>query len=82
MPEEIISFKMKFNRSLEPIKVMLISRKDELDEKAWSAFVEKTENSIIRHPEQYLGSELPQPKTLRIIVKTIFKEFVQRELKA
>jgi len=79
MTNEITLFKTKFNRSLEPIKVMLVSRKDVLNEKDWDAFVKKTEGSIMRNPEQYLGRELPESEVLRAIVKEIFTEFVKRE---
>ncbi len=79
MTDEITSTKMKFNRSLEPIKVMLVNKKDKLDKIRWDAFVERTKESIMRCPDQYLGRDLPNPEILSVVVKEIFADFVSKE---
>ncbi len=79
MTNDISSFKRKFHRTLEPLKVMLINRRIDMTEKQWESFVERTKESVIGHPDQYLGQVLPPPKTLRMIVQQIFEELVHRE---
>ena len=79
MTDEITSIKMKFNRSLEPIKVMLVDKKAKLHKDDWTAFLEMTQDSIIRCPDQYLGADLPHPEILKTIVKEIFMDFIWRE---
>jgi len=58
---------------------MLVNKKDKLDKIEWDAFVKRTEDSIIRCPDQYLGQDLPQRDILRALVKEIFIDFVARE---
>ena len=57
---------------------MLAGRRNEMNEKDWLAFVERTKESVIGHPDQYLGQELPASNTLRIIVQDIFDEVIKR----
>ena len=77
--DEITSIKMKFNRYLEPIKVMLINKKSKLDEKEWGALVGRTQESVVRCPDQYLGRDLPKPEILKALIGEIFLEFYERE---
>lgn len=76
---ENIAYKAKFNRALEPIKVMLVNRRGNLTKEQWLKFVDKTMISVIHHPDQYLGKEIPERETLVFIVKDIFKEFITKE---
>jgi hypothetical protein len=76
MNPEIRTYLNKFNSTLEPIKVMLRYKKDDLTYSDWIAFVERTQASILRNPDQYLGPELPEKESLDIIVKTIFRNFL------
>ena len=76
MDPEIGTYLKKFNTSLEPIKIMLINKKDGLTHSDWLGFVERTKASIIRNPDQYLGPELPEQESLEVIVKTIFTNFL------
>jgi hypothetical protein len=57
---------------------MLAGRRNEMDEQEWLALVEKTKESVLSHPDQYLGQELPPPQTLRLIVQDIFDELIKR----
>jgi len=76
MDPEILTYKKQFNVTLEPFKVMLINRKETLAYHDWRALVERTESSILRNPDQYLGTELPEQESLAIIVKNIFQDFL------
>jgi hypothetical protein len=77
MPGENQFFRLKFNRSLEPIKVMMVKRKNDLSFNEWMSFVERTKVSIIAHPQEYLGVELPPKDGLVELIENIFKDFVK-----
>jgi hypothetical protein len=77
MNPEIITYKKQFNLILEPFKVMLMDRKETLAYQDWRALVERTESGILRNPDQYLGTELPEQESLAIIVKNIFQDFLE-----
>ena len=76
MDPEIVTYKKQFNVTLEPFKAMLINRKETLADHDWRALVERTESSILRNPDQYLGTELPEQESLTIIVRNIFRDFL------
>ncbi|HMI67056.1 MAG TPA: hypothetical protein VK517_13515 [Cyclobacteriaceae bacterium] len=76
MNPEIVLYKEQFNATLDPIKAMLIDKKNRLSYEDWRAFVDRTESSILRNPDQYLGSELPEQESLNFIVNGIFREFL------
>jgi hypothetical protein len=76
MDPEIVMYKKQFNIALEPFKDMLMNRKATLAYPDWRALVERTESSILRNPDQYLGQELPEQESLNVIVKDIFEEFL------
>ena len=78
MFNETTLFRKRFHKSLEPFKIMLASRRSEMSEQEWLAFVEKTKESALGHPDQHLGQELPPPETLRLIVQNIFNELINR----
>jgi hypothetical protein len=70
-------YKRRFNQSLEPIKIMLIDLRHSLAPDAWSAFVQRTKESILRHPDQYIeGSDLPAGDLFYRIISLIFDEFL------
>ena len=77
--DEIKMYRAKFNRTLAPIKVMLVNRKGKLRTEEWLRLVELTQSRIILHPDQYLGRELPQQDTLVAVVMKIFDDFLQIE---
>ena len=80
MTSDITLYKRMFHKSLEPFKVMLAGKRNEMNEQEWLAFVERTKESVIRHPDEYLGQELPPTNTLRLIVQDIFDEVIKRML--
>lgn len=79
MSEDEKLFRAKFNRLLEPIKVMLVNRKKNLSPEDWNDFVQQTKLSVIGHPDQYLGAEIPRQALLVSIVNKIFEEFIVHE---
>ncbi|CAN5343490.1 hypothetical protein BH10BAC4_BH10BAC4_23310 [soil metagenome] len=72
-------YRLKFNRALEPIKVMMVKRKLDLSLNEWISFVERTKMSIIAHPQEYLGDELPAKDGLVELIENIFKDFLKEQ---
>jgi hypothetical protein len=80
MEDQIKIHKSKFNKALEPIKVMLSHKQNILEKEKWVVLVERTRTSIINQPEQYLGADLARKKVLAItLVNTIFEEFIKEK---
>ncbi len=73
-------YKSQFNRKLSPIKLVLMKKKEQLDFEDWLRFVEKTKESILNNPTEYLGAELPANEIIKITMEIIFKEFTSRAL--
>ena len=77
MTAELKTHKLKFNRTLEPFKVMLVNRKTQLTHMDWIDLVNRTKEGILSQPDQYLGKELPDAETLSKIVDRIFVDFLK-----
>ncbi len=77
MTAEIKTHKLKFNRTLEPFKVMLVNRKTQLSPMEWIDLVNRTKEGILSQPDQYLGKELPAAETLSKVVDKIFEDFLK-----
>jgi len=80
MTKDLRQYKTKLNRRLEPIKVMLVNRRTILPTDEWLHFVQKTKASIMVHPDQYLGEELPPPELLTRVIEIIFADFLKDQL--
>lgn len=75
-PSQFAFYRRTFNRQLEPIKVMLVNRKQDLDHDRWLALIDKTRTSLFNHPDQYVViDELPMDLA-QLMVSRIFDEFV------
>jgi hypothetical protein len=75
-PSQLAFYRRTFNRQLEPIKVMLVQRKHDLDHDHWLVLINKTRTSVYNHPDQYvLVDDLPVTLVQSMLVK-IFDEFV------
>lgn len=72
-------YRARFNRTLEPLKVMLVNRKNKLPRRQWIDFVESTRSSVLSHPEEYLGRDLPSHEILDRVVGGIFEDFLRIE---
>lgn len=80
MEELLKIYKRKFNNTLSPIKAMLANRRATSMKSDWLEFVERTKSSVISHPEQYLGNDLPDKSSIIVLVNLIFDEFLQEEI--
>jgi hypothetical protein len=71
-------YKRRFNNSLEPVKIMLVDLRRTQAPDAWMAFVERTRDSIMRNPEQYIegSNDLPPGDAYQRIIALIFEEFL------
>jgi hypothetical protein len=69
---EITRFKLKFNYELEPIKDMLLHRREDMPMHEWLNFVEQTRQSILNNPDQFLEKGLPARDILEIVINRIF----------
>lgn len=79
MTEDIKVIKQKVNAEIQPLKEMLSHRYDPVKKKEWLQFIAKTKNSIIQHPDQYIGMEiLPSPEILSELLNEIFDDYIKR----
>jgi hypothetical protein len=76
---ETAYYRRKFNTALEPIKVMLVSKKRTLTLATWLAFVNKTKSRVLSSPTEYLGEKLPEKDLTNEIVDSLFSDFLKRE---
>jgi hypothetical protein len=77
MEQEVKLYKRRFRNSLEPIMVMFIKRKSEMTTDEWRAFIHRTRSSVLNKPQEFLGHDLPDLLTTRIIVNDLFAEFLK-----
>ncbi|HEY9007337.1 hypothetical protein [Ohtaekwangia sp.] len=75
-PTEIKVIKRIINNQLEPIKVTLMNRKPGMQPDEWASLVDRTKQSILRSPEQYLERVNPEPEILQTILDKIFNELL------
>ncbi|MCD9019092.1 hypothetical protein [Parachryseolinea silvisoli] len=71
-------YKRRFNSSLEPMKVMLVDLRHTLTPEAWMALVQRTRESVVRNPDQYIegSNDLPPGDGYQRIISLIFDEFL------
>jgi hypothetical protein len=70
-------YKRKFRNALQPLFVMLINKKKEMDLEAWSAYVKHTMTRVSENPTDFLGPDTPADPLTRNIVDDIFSEFLK-----
>lgn len=75
-PSQLAFYRRTFNRQLEPIKVMLVNRRHDLDYHHWLALIDRTRTSILNHPEQYVLINELAITEVRSMITRIFDEFV------
>jgi hypothetical protein len=75
MNETFKVYKRKFKNTLEPLMVMLISRKSEFSREQWYEYVEFTTKSVLKNPVEFLGDKLPDPRLVDEIIILLFDEF-------
>ncbi len=79
MTTEIKTHRLRFNRALEPFKVMLMNRKGDLTLEDWLHLVNRTKHGVLTEPDQYLGKELPDKEAIQKVVERIFFEFLKEQ---
>ena len=70
-------YKRRFRNALQPLFVMLIHRKPEMDVWEWQNFVKQTMGRVKENPYDFLGADLPERSLLASIVDDIFTEFLK-----
>lgn len=70
-------YKRKFRNALEPVFVMLIGKKDQLDEKEWNDIVGNVALRILHNPTEFLGNDLPSTQTICDVIYEIMEQFVK-----
>jgi hypothetical protein len=74
---KINGYKRKYDRQLRHLKLILMSRKNEIPTEEWIRLVYATKRSVINHPEQYLVGEIPDRNILILSVERVFKGFLE-----
>ena len=74
--EEVTSIKRRFNHQLEPIKVMLVNKKNDMTREEWIEFIDRTRRSVLDHPNQYLDHHTPNTDLVEFIINRIFNDFI------
>jgi hypothetical protein len=75
MDQDFKRQKRKFKNSLEPIMVMLLDRRNHMDNASWNQFTERTMNNILRNPAEFIVDDFSDNKLTHEVVKEIFEEF-------
>jgi hypothetical protein len=68
----------KYSLLLKPIKILLLSKRQAWSRDYWFRYVQETKERILLNPEEYLGTDLPEPEVLRDTVEFIFRDFLLR----
>jgi hypothetical protein len=71
------SLKRKINNQLNPIKVMLMNRKQNMSKEDWLNLVTNTRRSILDHPSQYIYKDWDENLPIEIVIDQIFDEFLK-----
>jgi hypothetical protein len=77
--EELKFYKRIFKNALEPILVMLMSRKMSMTKEKWDHSVAIVQNRVISNPTEFLGGDLPAKSVTTEIIRTIFQQFLKEK---
>jgi len=69
-------FKRKFDSLLRHIKVILIQKRETLPTEIWYQLVHEARMSVVHHPADYLGPQLPDKKIAREAIHLVFDGFL------
>ena len=72
-------YKRRFRNALEPVFVMLIAKKNEMDVEQWNSLVEKVAGRILENPNEFLGNDLPENPTMCDVLYEIFEQFMKEK---
>ena len=69
-------FKRRFDMLLRHVKLILIQLRTSLPAPIWEQLLHETRSSVISHPTEYLGPDLPDKKIVREAIHQVFDGFV------
>jgi hypothetical protein len=75
--KRIKAYKRKFDRALRHIKVLLLSKKEEMKAEEWESFVAETKLTILRNPGEFFCFELPLREITTAAIVQVFEGFAQ-----
>jgi hypothetical protein len=70
-------YKTKFRYTLQPLFALLLYKRKQLQSPSWLELCQKTKQSILNNPLEFLGDDLPEKNLMEDIVEEIFVEFVK-----
>lgn len=72
-------YKRKFRNALEPVFVMLIDKKRQMQADEWSELIAHVTTRILKNPEEFLGADLPGHDLMCDILYEIFEQFIKEK---
>lgn len=76
--QEITDLQNKFKEKLEPIFQMLKAKREKLPYSEWIDLVNKTHESILSSPEQFIDGTLSGKQTFKVVIENVFKSFLEQ----
>ncbi len=73
---ELKEIAVKYRRELNPVMEMLVHNRYSMPHQQWHEFVKRTEQSIIKNPDQYLFG-ISERTLNESIVQELFNEFIK-----
>jgi hypothetical protein len=78
MTDRIIKMhKRKFDSQLRHIKVILVSYRKTMSPQQWLDFFFEVKECIVRYPDDFICSELPNKKVTHQIINLVFDGFLR-----
>jgi len=72
--------KIQFRAALQPMIELFEHKKEVLSQQDWENFILLTKKSVLNHPDQFLGGDLPLALETEQIVDEIFLEYLENKL--
>ncbi|CAN5365518.1 hypothetical protein BH09BAC3_BH09BAC3_10570 [soil metagenome] len=70
-------YRVRFNRALEPVKTMLLYKKQSTTSGQWLNLVDKTRIGVLNRPTEYLNGKLPENEVVTFLIDNIFRNFIK-----
>ena len=68
-------YKTKFRYALQPLFAMLAAKEKTMNLVEWQNYIQRTRESILGNPAEFLGPELPESTLMRDVLDEIFLDF-------
>ena len=69
--------KRKFDTLLRHVKIILLDYRKVLPEPIWQMLLDEARASVLRHPKEYLGPNLPDKQITREAIHQVFDGFIK-----